>query len=195
MATLLSTISRDHSEIVQYYKNILDSPDNETATRWYNQFSWALSRHLKAEELVVYPALKNRLGKKGKIIVEKDQLEIQTIQMKLENIRSVKVDSTEFVPALESLINDTAGHFNEVEMADLPALDGVLSLGESKRLSESFMRVKLPDLLHSHTSNGFLFSAPFSWLAAPVNFLCNIPRKYPDKTMTRKDATKTDEMG
>lgn len=79
MATLLSTISRDHSEIVQYYKNILDSSDNETATRWYNQFSWALSRHLKAEELVVYPALKNRLGKKGKIIIEKDQLEIQTV--------------------------------------------------------------------------------------------------------------------
>ena len=117
--------------------------------------------------------------------------------MKLENIRSVKVDSTEFVPALESLINDIAGHFNEVEMADLPALDGVLSLGESKRLSESFMRIKFPDLLHSHTisSNGFLFTAPFSWLAAPVNFLRNMPRKYPDKTMMRKDATKTDEMG
>ena len=51
----------DHINISQFYKNRLDYHNNEKITYRYKQFTWALSRHLTAEELVHRPALKNKL--------------------------------------------------------------------------------------------------------------------------------------
>ena len=83
MATITSAISEDHRELVQYYKNILNAPDNETATRWRNQFTCALARHLMAEEVVVYPVLEKRLGHGWKIITVEDQAAHRTVSISL----------------------------------------------------------------------------------------------------------------
>jgi len=79
MATITSAISKDHRELVQYYKNILNAPDSDTALRWQNQFIWALTRHLAAEVLIVYPAFGKFLGGDGRIFVDDDQYEAQAV--------------------------------------------------------------------------------------------------------------------
>lgn len=56
MSAISDAIKKDHREIEEYYQNILNASDNDTATRWQNQFVWELARHSIAEELVVYPA-------------------------------------------------------------------------------------------------------------------------------------------
>ena len=56
----------DHINISQFYKNRLDYHNNEKITHRYNQFTWALSRHLTAEELVLRPALKNKLRQRAR---------------------------------------------------------------------------------------------------------------------------------
>jgi hypothetical protein len=50
----------------------------------------------------------------------------------------LKAGTIDFVPLLESLINDLAEHFNEDEMVDHPALDGALCTEDSKSLAKSF---------------------------------------------------------
>ena len=79
MSTVTVAISRDHRELADYYKEILNAPDNDTATRWQNQFTWALARHLVAEELVLYPAFASILGERGRIIVDRGQFEHQDV--------------------------------------------------------------------------------------------------------------------
>ena len=80
MSAISDAIKDDHRKIETYYKNILEASDNDTATRWQNQFTWELARHSIAEELVVYPAFEKNLGSQGKQMAEKDRSEHQTVQ-------------------------------------------------------------------------------------------------------------------
>jgi hemerythrin superfamily protein len=73
MLTITEAIRKDHRELADCYHNIMNAPDNDSATRWQNQFTWALSRHLVAEELVVHPVFEKILGEKGTIIADKDR--------------------------------------------------------------------------------------------------------------------------
>jgi hypothetical protein len=79
MSTVTVAISRDHREVANYYKEILNATDNDTATRWQNQFTWALTRHLVAEEIVLYPAFESILGERGRIIVDRGKFEHQDV--------------------------------------------------------------------------------------------------------------------
>src|SRR5260221_14496289 len=82
VATMTSTtsaisaaIKKDHRELEEYYENIINAADEDTATRWQNQFTWELARHSIAEELVVYPAMEKNLGEKGVQMANKDRKE------------------------------------------------------------------------------------------------------------------------
>jgi hypothetical protein len=77
-STVTVAISKDHRELADYYKKILNAPDSETATCWQNQSTWALARHLVAEEFVLYPAFEI-LGERGRIIVNRGQFEHQGV--------------------------------------------------------------------------------------------------------------------
>lgn len=61
MSTVSETIKHDHQELDEYYNNILAATDNDTKTRWQNQFTWELARHSIGEELVIYPAMEKLL--------------------------------------------------------------------------------------------------------------------------------------
>ena len=80
MATITDAIKKDHSELQEYYNNIINARDNDTATRWQNQFTWELAQHSIAEELVVYPVFEKNLGAKGHSMAEKDQAEHQSVR-------------------------------------------------------------------------------------------------------------------
>lgn len=95
----------------------------------------------------------------------------------------MEVNATDFIASLESLINDVAQYFMDVEMADMPSLDRVLTPKESKSLAYSFTRTKMtvpsrsPLLVfNKQTAVGIL-----SWMAAPVDYLSNLFRKFPDE--------------
>jgi hemerythrin superfamily protein len=79
MSTITDAIKKDHRELVEYYNNILHAPDDDTATRWQNQFTWELCRYLVAKELIVYPAFEKNLGEKGRIITDKNRSEHQRV--------------------------------------------------------------------------------------------------------------------
>jgi hypothetical protein len=51
-------------------------------------------------------------------------------------------------------------------MADIPALDNVLSPDESKRISESYMSVKA-----IHHFNALSITDFYSWFTGPVDYL------------------------
>jgi hypothetical protein len=101
------------------------------------------------------------------------------------------VGTRDFVPSLESLISDLAQHFNKVEMAVLPALDNALRTAESKSLAKAFSRVKLfvPSRSHSMAPNVLRFSTVASLIAAPIDHLSDLFRKFPNKTALVEYAT------
>lgn len=79
MSSISDAIKKDHAEIQTYAKNIRESIDNDTKTRWQNQFTWELARHSIGEELVVYPAFSKHLGMKGQEMADEDRAEHQSV--------------------------------------------------------------------------------------------------------------------
>lgn len=72
MSTVSETIKHDHQELDEYYNNILAATDDDTKTRWQNQFTWELARHSIGEEIVVYPAME-KLVPNGKELADHDR--------------------------------------------------------------------------------------------------------------------------
>ncbi|KFY09977.1 hypothetical protein V491_07862 [Pseudogymnoascus sp. VKM F-3775] len=173
MSAVTVAINRDHRELADYYKEILNAPDNNTATRWQNQFTWALNRHLVAEELVLYPAFESILGERGRIIVHRGQFEHQDMKEKLKNFQSLEAGTAEFMPALKSLMDDLAQCINKEEMVDLPALDKALSSEQSNNLERSFHHIKslAPSRSHPFALNTPLLGTVALMLAAPFDQL------------------------
>ena len=86
MSTISSAIKKDHQEIQEYANNILTATDDDSKTRWQNQFTWELARHSIGEELVVYPAFAKYLGAKGQDMADKDRTEHQSVRSKARKI-------------------------------------------------------------------------------------------------------------
>jgi hemerythrin superfamily protein len=79
MASISDVIKRDHREIEVYYQNIIDATDDDSKTKWQNQFTWELARHCIGEELVVHPAMQDYMGAVGTSMAEKDRQEHQVV--------------------------------------------------------------------------------------------------------------------
>jgi hemerythrin superfamily protein len=82
MSTISDAIKKDHQEIKEYAENIRKATDDDSKTRWQNQFTWELARHSIGEELVVYPAFAKHLGAKGQAMADKDRDEHQSVRLR-----------------------------------------------------------------------------------------------------------------
>jgi hypothetical protein len=87
-ATVMDAIKHDHAELKEYYNNILNAKDDDSMTRWQNQFVWELARHSIGEELVVYPAMEKHMGPEGKGMADKDRTEHNKVSNAPEHIGS-----------------------------------------------------------------------------------------------------------
>ncbi|KAH8801463.1 hemerythrin family protein [Xylogone sp. PMI_703] len=183
MTAISDAIKKDHTELKDYYNNILNAADNDVATRWQNQFTWELARHSIAEELVVYPVFEKNLGTKGKEMADKDREEHQKVKEKLNKFQSLKAGSPEFIPTLKSLMDDLQKHMDEEESDDLIALDKSLESGEAESMAKSFSRTKMfiPTRSHPSAPDKPPFETVVGLMTAPIDKLGDMLRKFPDQ--------------
>ncbi|KFY21560.1 hypothetical protein V493_07297 [Pseudogymnoascus sp. VKM F-4281 (FW-2241)] len=192
MSRISDAIKKDHRELEQYYRNILNAKDNDEATRWQNQFTWELARHSIGEELVVYPAFEKQLGQQGKQMADKDRAEHQTVKEELKKFQNLQAGSSDFLPIIKNLMSDLADHIKEEEEQDLPALDGKLSSEDSASMAKSFNRTKafVPSRSHPSAPDKPPFETVVGLLAAPIDHLADLFRKFPDETVSPNPSTK-----
>jgi len=192
LSSISDAIKKDHRELESYYNNIINAADQDEATRWQNQFTWELARHSIAEELVVYPGFEKHLGEKGKAMADKDRDEHQIVKEKLKTFQSLVAGTPDFIPTLNSLMDDLKQHIKEEEEDDLVALDGVLSDDASESMAKSFGRTKafVPSRSHPMAPNKPPFETVVGLMTAPLDHLGDMLRKFPDKTVSPNPSTK-----
>lgn len=132
MVKISEAIIHDHKELKENYENIKSATDEDTKTRWRNQFTWELARHSIGEELVVYPAFEKYIKPGGHEMAEKDRQEHQVVipsswvqtddkvKELLYKIQDMKVNSSEFDQLLEKLMKNLNDHIAEEEVYSLP---------------------------------------------------------------------------
>lgn len=87
---------------------------------------------------------------------------------------------------------DLSAHIKEEEEQDLPALEQELSSEESESLSKSFGRTKafVPSRSHPSAPNKPPYETAVGLLAAPIDHLADLFRKFPDETVSPNPSTK-----
>ncbi|KAJ5489767.1 hypothetical protein N7539_004657 [Penicillium diatomitis] len=175
---LTDVISADHRELQAYYDRMVNSDDPDEQTRFQNQLTWGLARHVVGEELVLFPALDRYLGP-GEATHDRSQH--QTIKEKLQVFQDLNTSDPRFVPTLTMLMDDLASHAQIEESKDLVKLEGAITAEESQRLARSYGRTKWFAPTRAHPN---LPAAPYqsisSFLAAPKDYLQDLFRKWPD---------------
>jgi len=90
MTTISEAIIKDHRELEEYYKEVINSTDHDHQQRFGNQFTWELARHSVGEELIVYPAFEKHLGDDGHRMAESDRKEHHRVSRSYRSCRCPK---------------------------------------------------------------------------------------------------------
>lgn len=191
LVRILNALAQDHRELESHSKRILSSTDTDEQTRYQNQFTWELARHAIGEELIVYPAIAKHV-KDGQRIADKDRDEHQSIKEQLKAFQGLKPGDPAFLPTLQAMAGDLEHHFRQEEDEDLVLLEEALSRAESEALARSYERTKIfvPSRSHPMAPNKPPFETVVGLLAAPMDMVADIFRKWPHPGQVEKNAMK-----
>jgi len=193
-STISEAIINDHRELEHYYNEITNSTDHEHQQRFGNQFTWELARHSVAEELIVYPAFQRHMGERGHEMAEDDRKEHHKVKLLLKEFQNMHAESVDYVPKLKELWQLLARHIKEEEERDLPALEEALKSteGESERMASKFGLTKafVPSRSHPSAGENPYFESAMAMLAAPIDHIADIFRKFTDKKTSTNPSTK-----
>ncbi|CAG8939917.1 unnamed protein product [Penicillium salamii] len=178
---ILPTIKHDHQELVYHSQKIFTSTNPDEQTRYQNQFTWELARHLIGEELVVYPAIIASLSD-GQEAADRNRMEHQGIKEKLKIFQDLASTDPRFVPTLRGLMDDFGIHARHEEDVELPRLESMLSKDESVEMTKSLDRTKVfvPSRSHPHSPVKPPFESVAGLITAPIDSVADLFRKWPD---------------
>ncbi|KAF4964845.1 hypothetical protein FSARC_7273 [Fusarium sarcochroum] len=186
MSAISDAIVKDHRELKDYYNEVVNSTDHDHQQRFGNQFVWELARHSIGEELVVYPAMEKYMGDRGKDLADSDRRDHHEAKELLKVFQGLSSQDPEYVPKLKEIWSMLEKHIEEEETRDLPALEQALTsqAQETESLATQFARTKQFVPTRSHPSAGEKppFETVMGLMAAPIDKLGDIFRKFPDKS-------------
>jgi len=194
MSTITDAITKDHRELEQYYNEVVNSSDQDHQERFGNQFTWELARHSVGEELIVYPAFEKYMGDKGKQMAESDRAEHHRVKELLKQFQNMKPRDPQYVPKLKELWAVLSEHIKEEEKNDLPALEYEIrgTAGVSESMATTFGRTKafVPSRSHPSAGEHPPFETAMGLLAAPIDHIADLFRKFPKETISPNPSTK-----
>ena len=89
-------------------------------------------------------------------------------------------------------MSDLDAHIKEEENDDLPALETALQTADSESMAKSFGRTKafVPSRSHPSAPDKPPFETVVGLMAAPMDHLADLSRKFPDKMASPNPSTK-----
>ncbi|KAJ5561500.1 hypothetical protein N7535_004038 [Penicillium sp. DV-2018c] len=177
---ILPAMKHDHLELEIHSQKLLQAANPDEQTRYKNQLTWEMARHLVGEELIVYPALSSALPN-GQEIVFRNRVEHQAIKHQLKTFQGLSSTDAQFLPTLEDLMHDFGVHARHEEEVELPRLEELLSKEESIELTKHLDRMKIfvPTRSHPSAPTEPFFETAIAFLTAPIDHIADLFRKWP----------------
>jgi len=194
-STISEAITKDHRELETYYNEVVNNTDDiDHQERYGNQFTWELARHSVAEELLVYPAFEQYMGAEGVARADADRKQHHKVKELLKDFQNTSAKSSDYVPKLKKLWAVLKEHIGEEESDDLPKLEKAMREADhdSRELAKNFGRTKafVPSRSHPAAGENPYFEGPMGMLAAPIDHIADLFRKFPDDTVSPNPSTK-----
>lgn len=108
----------------------------------------------------------------------------------------MKPQQADFLPKLRELWGVLSAHIEEEERQDLPALESALTTaqaaGESEKMAKKFGMTKafVPSRSHPSAGENPYFESAMGMLAAPIDHIADIFRKFPEEKVSPNPSTK-----
>ncbi|KAK0755593.1 hypothetical protein N5P37_011835 [Trichoderma harzianum] len=106
----------------------------------------------------------------------------------------MKASDLDYVDQLQKLWGPLSEHIKEEEERDLPTLEEKLRAveGESAAMAKSFGRTKafVPSRSHPSAGENPPFETAMGLLAAPIDHIADLFRKFPDQKISPNPSTK-----
>ncbi|KAI9294958.1 hypothetical protein K502DRAFT_342046 [Neoconidiobolus thromboides FSU 785] len=136
---LATAIKKEHDMIKYLYSLFQEATTNKNKEEISNEIIRQISVHSVAEEIVVYPFVKDKLGddQYSKSLNEHRHVKEDLYSLSAHYMRS---DSEEFSSKLNKVFEEFKKHSDEEEEFVLPQITKVLSEGENKKLVEDFIK-------------------------------------------------------
>ena len=132
-------ILHDHQKATVLLGEIEKSKDSHEIQGYFTQLADDLTVHSKAEEEVVYPAVKPFYGQENTQELYDEQAELAKI---LEQMKSTSPTSSEFKSLLSEVKKMLVEHTEQEESTMFAAISNNLSIEQSEELATKFKKAK-----------------------------------------------------
>ncbi|KAK0201780.1 hypothetical protein DFS33DRAFT_1375312 [Desarmillaria ectypa] len=166
--TLTAAIKEDHEE-----------------ARWSWQLTWEIAHHAVGEEIVVYPLMEKHPGDKGLKLADEDRNDHQM----LNDLEHLEPGSQDHQTQLKEIVDHLHQHDDNEETKDLPLLEPVLGVKNSKKTAYSFQTIKNLVSTHAHpfAPNKLPYKTFLGFLAMPIDKLKVIFSAFPTDEMKERE--------
>jgi hemerythrin superfamily protein len=139
----------DHQDLRAFYKKFEESTNNEESHKWLCQLMWEIARHSHAEELILYPMLKNNIDH-GSETWTKSLNQHREVKVLLSQIEKLK-DMNEIKSKVKALFDVLEDHMKFEENDVLPQFSKNVSKEQRVSAGNSFLRRKMIVPTRPHT--------------------------------------------
>lgn len=155
---VVDVLSTDHREVEELITQIISSTDATQRRESADQMVAELVRHSVAEEMFVYPAMRDHLAD-GEKAVEHDVEEHKQLETLMKQLEDVDAGDAHFLELIGELQKVLADHVQDEENDQFPKLRTHLSRHELVGLAEKVTAVKklAPTRPHPSAPNSELF--------------------------------------
>jgi len=132
---LIEVLKHDHSTVkclFDEYKTLIDPQQKKDLV---NIIIRELCMHANTEEMVVYPALRDKVSEEVAKKCLNDHLEVEKM---LEELDSMNINDAKMDTLMQMVEKDTLEHVQDEETHILPKMQEVLGEEEMQRLAKSF---------------------------------------------------------
>lgn len=139
---VIAELTADHREVERLFDRILALPPGDPIRKEVaDRITIALVRHATAEEICLYPAVRERLDG-GEEVAERSLLEQTEMERTLKRLERLAVPNTEFNRLVAQLDKDVRTHVETEEQVLFPALADACSPQELDELGAQVRKAK-----------------------------------------------------
>jgi hemerythrin superfamily protein len=155
---VIDVLTTDHREVEALVQHILEAIDPDVRRESAEQMIAELVRHAVAEEMFVYPAMRDHLPD-GEQAVEHDIEEHQELETLMKDIEGVDAGDAKFLQLVSKLRSVLADHVQDEENEQFPRLREHIPPDELAGLAEKVEAAKkvAPTRPHPAAPNSELF--------------------------------------
>jgi hemerythrin-like domain-containing protein len=181
--TIDNLIKMDHEVIRKIYEQFKSAKNKEEANQWRNQLVYEIACHSVAEEIVLYPVMRDQLPN-GKELFNISINEHQEVKDHLYKAQSIDVYSENFRSEIKKVIEVLIKHIEKEEIEILPLLDQYISFDKRVELGNMFSRRKLIVPTRPHPSapvEPTTLESLIGMLTAPIDKFRDFFTSFPDQ--------------